>query len=198
MRVISQKKISTLWNREFRPILLVCYKKIILIVKHLMMGYNKENEDKVANTMKIYMDNCCLNRPFDDLTQDRIYLEAEAVLAIVSRCEKHDWSFVSSGALDYEISKITETERQAQVQTLYSIANERIKISDEIETRAAFFQGQGLKPFDSLHLALAENGRCDVFLTTDDHLLNGSKRLNLNITVANPVSWLMEVITDEQ
>jgi hypothetical protein len=91
---------------------------MILIVKHLLLGYNRENEDEVANTMKIYMDNCCLNRPFDDLTQDRIYFEAEAVLTIISRCEKHDWSFVSSGALDYEISRITETERQAQVQAL--------------------------------------------------------------------------------
>jgi predicted nucleic acid-binding protein len=80
----------------------------------------------------------------------------------------------------------------------YSIASERIVISNEIETRATFFQAQGLKPFDSLHLALAENGKCDVLLTTDDRLLNGSKRLNLNIPVANPVSWLMEVITDEQ
>jgi hypothetical protein len=30
--------------------------------------------------MKIYLDNCCLNRPFDDLSQDRVYLEAEAIL----------------------------------------------------------------------------------------------------------------------
>jgi hypothetical protein len=57
------------------------------------------------------------------------------------------------------LAEIPARERQAQVQTLYSIASERIIISDEIENRAAFFQGQGLKPFDSLHLALAENGR---------------------------------------
>jgi len=25
--------------------------------------------------MQLYMDVCCLNRPFDDLTQDRIYLD---------------------------------------------------------------------------------------------------------------------------
>ena len=28
--------------------------------------------------MKIYMDVCCLNHPFDDLSQDSVYLEAEA------------------------------------------------------------------------------------------------------------------------
>jgi predicted nucleic acid-binding protein len=143
------------------------------------------------------MDNCCLNRPFDDLTQDRVYLEAEAVLSIIAHCEKQDWSLASSGALDYEISKIADAERQEQVGTLYSTAGERIKISEEAETRSAFFHGQGLKPFDSLHLALAESGECDVFLTTDDRLLRAAKRLDLKMQVANPVSWLMEVLTDE-
>lgn len=28
--------------------------------------------------MKIYLGSCCYNRPFDDLTQERIYLESEA------------------------------------------------------------------------------------------------------------------------
>lgn len=27
----------------------------------------------------IYMDNCCLNRPFDDLSNDKVRLESEAV-----------------------------------------------------------------------------------------------------------------------
>ena len=32
--------------------------------------------------MKIYLDNCCFNRPFDDQTQERIHLESEAILMI--------------------------------------------------------------------------------------------------------------------
>jgi hypothetical protein len=34
--------------------------------------------------MKIYLDNCCYNRPFDDQTQIRIFLEAQAKLHIQS------------------------------------------------------------------------------------------------------------------
>jgi hypothetical protein len=30
--------------------------------------------------LRIYLDACCLNRPFDDQTQERIRLESEAVL----------------------------------------------------------------------------------------------------------------------
>jgi hypothetical protein len=36
----------------------------------------------------IYMDVCCFNRPFDDLRQERIRLEAEAVMLILERFQK--------------------------------------------------------------------------------------------------------------
>jgi predicted nucleic acid-binding protein len=52
--------------------------------------------------------------------------------------------------------------------------------------------------FDSLHLAAAESGGADVFLTTDDRLLRAAKQIEMNITVANPVTWLMEVLQNEQ
>ena len=35
--------------------------------------------------MKIYLDNCCYNRPFDDLSQERIYLESETILMILRK-----------------------------------------------------------------------------------------------------------------
>lgn len=35
----------------------------------------------------IYLDVCCLNSPFDDQTQERIHLEAEAVMLILNRCQ---------------------------------------------------------------------------------------------------------------
>jgi len=33
---------------------------------------------------RLYLDVCCLNRPFDDQSQDRIRLEAEAVRVILN------------------------------------------------------------------------------------------------------------------
>ena len=32
--------------------------------------------------IKIYLDNCCFNRPYDDQTQERIYLESIAKMYI--------------------------------------------------------------------------------------------------------------------
>ena len=143
--------------------------------------------------MRIYMDCCCLGRPFDDLTQDRIYLEAEAVLSIISRCERNEWTLIASGALDFELSRITDEDLQVQIQSIYSVAKERVKISPDAEQRAAVLQTQGLKPFDSLHVALAEKCNADIFLTTDTRLLKVSSRENFKIRAENPAIWLMEV-----
>jgi len=147
--------------------------------------------------MRIYMDVCCLNRPFDDLSQDRIYLEAEAVLSIISHCEKGEWTLIASGIIDYELSKLPDVDRLEQIQTLYSTAYEWIQLTEQSVQRAAFFQQHGLKSFDSLHLAVAEANEVDVFLTTDDHLLHVAGTMDLVIKAANPVTWLMEVMKNE-
>jgi len=165
-----------------------------LLRGNAIIGYNILGG--VIDCMRIYMDACCLNRPYDDLSQDRIYLEAEAVLSIISHCEKGKWTLIASGAIDFELSNLFDTDRQEQVQMLYAAANERIKMSSEAEQRAVFFQKHGLKPFDSLHLALAETSGADIFLTTDDRLLRTAQKTDLRINIANPVSWLMEVIND--
>ena len=64
--------------------------------------------------MKIYMDICCLNRPFDDQNQDRIHLEAESVLSILSFVEKGKWHLLNSDAILYEINKIPDTEGRSR------------------------------------------------------------------------------------
>jgi len=147
--------------------------------------------------MKIYMDVCCYNRPFDDLSQDRVYLEAEAVLSIISHCEKSDWILISSGVIEYEFSKISDNEKFEKIQTLYTAASTRLDLTEEAEKRAAFLQNYGLKPFDSLHLALAETNGIDIFLSTDDKLIRTANKIDLKIKVANPVVWIMEVTRNE-
>jgi len=139
------------------------------------------------------MDVCCLNRPFDDLSQDKVYLEAEAILAIISRCEKSDWVLLSSGTIDYELSRLSNINKLTEVLSLYAVAKERVKLAKIAEQRADFFQQKGMKPLDSLHAATAESCNADVFLTTDDRLIKALKRVGFKINFANPVFWLMEV-----
>jgi len=147
--------------------------------------------------MRLYMDVCCLGRPFDDLTQSRIYLEAEAVLSIISRCESGEWDLLSSGVIDFEISQIPDSEIQDRINTLYSTATEHHSITQNIANRAITFKNHSIGDFDSLHMAVAEDANVDVLLTTDDRFEKRAKNTDTTVKVANPVTWLMEVTDNE-
>ena len=147
--------------------------------------------------MRVYMDVCCLNRPFDDQTQDRIRIESEAVLAILNRCTD-DWILVGSEVIDYEVSKIPDEERRRKVEILASISREKVIVDDNIVKRALELEKIGLKPVDTLHVACAEKS-ADVTLTTDDGIVKKVKANKdlIKVRVENPVRWLMEVLESE-
>ncbi len=58
--------------------------------------------------MRIYLDVCCLNRPFDDQTQDRIHLESEAVILILKRVRSGNWEWISSEAVDFAVRQTAD------------------------------------------------------------------------------------------
>jgi predicted nucleic acid-binding protein len=149
--------------------------------------------------LRIYLDVCCLNRPFDDQTQDRLRFESEAILMILHRCEIGKWELVTSEAIDAEISKIPNEERREKVAILVSLSKRVVLVDEEIEKRALFLRKKGFKPFDALHIACAEKGKADVFLTTDDKVLRQARRNKgiLKVKMDNPTAWLAEVIKDE-
>lgn len=55
--------------------------------------------------MRIYMDNCCYNRPYDEQSQMRIHLETEAKLHIQDMVKNGEVELVVSYALTYENGK---------------------------------------------------------------------------------------------
>lgn len=144
--------------------------------------------------LKLYLDVCCLNRPFDDWMQPRIRLEAEAVIAIINRCQSGDWLMIASTALKSEIAQTPESTKRQQVMDLLSVSKIDLQVTIENINRANELQALGYKPFDALHIACAEVAKADAFLTTDDRILrkatNQSERLN--VRVANPLTWIME------
>lgn len=90
-------------------------------------------------SVRIYMDVCCLNRPFDDQSQDRIYLEAEAILTILSHCQKGEWRLIASDMIDYELSKIANSQKLQKVRAIYSIATERVAMTPQAKTLSPKF-----------------------------------------------------------
>jgi predicted nucleic acid-binding protein len=144
----------------------------------------------------IYLDVCCLNRPFDDQTHNRIHLEAEAVIIILTKLQEGQWQWISSQVVDFEIEQTPDPEKRNRVKRLASDAHRSVDVGQGQLERAEYLESLGFHAYDALHLACAEVGMVDVFLTTDDKLLRLARRLSeqLRIRVENPLTWLQEVI----
>lgn len=148
---------------------------------------------------KLYLDACCLNRPFDDQTQDRVRLEAEAVLLVLARLgEGEEWQWIGGEMLDFEIEQTPDPERRSRVELLAAHAHHLVLVERAEIERAEQLEALGFHPFDALHIACAESGGVEVFLTTDDQLLRLASRLEgqLGLRVENPLGWLREVMEE--
>ena len=144
------------------------------------------------------MDVCCLNRPFDDQTQDKVRFETEAIAGILKRCDSgDDWALVGSDIISLETSKNSDLVKRQKVLSLHSGASEVVKYNDTIKSRAAEFRKYNVKLFDSLHLAAAENANVDVFLSTDARLIKAAARTDIKIRVDNPLNYYTEVLVNE-
>ena len=143
---------------------------------------------------RIYLDVCCLNRPFDTQAQDRLRLEAEAVLLILKHCEAGEWQWVTSAVVSHEIEAVPNQERRSRLQQILKGARLFVPLNDTMVARGEELQGLGLKAYDALHVACAEQAHVDVFLTTDDRLCRVATRhaARLTVRVENPLAWLQE------
>ncbi len=149
--------------------------------------------------MRIYLDACCLLRPFDDQTQQRVRMESEAVCAVLELCAAgvHEW--ISSEAIEEELLLDVQPDRGGALAAMLRFASERLLIEDRSTVTAERFAGQGIGAMDAVHLALAEHGRCDVLLTTDDRLIRRTAAFDavLQVKVQNPTDWLLRELQND-
>lgn len=143
--------------------------------------------------MKIYLAVCCLNRPFDDQTQERVRLEAEAILLILAQVQKGEVTWSSSEVVKLEVIQNPDAERVRRVNLLLQGAHEEIIYDTAEQLRATELEALGFHAFDAMHLACAESGQVDYFLTTDDKLFRRARRLarQLIIKVDTPINYLL-------
>ena len=143
--------------------------------------------------MKIYLDNCMFNRPFDEQSHIRIRLETEAKLAIQEEIRRGTYQLIWSYILDFENSKNPFQERKEQIikWKKYAIANVE-EITDIINT-AILLNNEGLQKMDSLHIACAIFAKADYFLTTDDKV-NKKASTIANIKIADPIDFIKQAL----
>ena len=139
--------------------------------------------------MRVYLDNCCYNRPFDEQAQLRVVLETLSKLNIQQQMRDGILEYVWSSVLDFEISKSRFLDRSLQIMPWAKGAVINVQIDDSIRFRAKEFEANGLKAMDALHVACAEAAECDWFFTTDRGVLKKARNLT-SMRVANPVEFI--------
>ncbi len=144
--------------------------------------------------MKLYLDNYCFNRPFDDQSQLRIRLESEAKLKIQEEIRAGSFQLAWSYILDYENSKNPFQERKIRISGWRKYAFQHIEESAELIKIAASLNQMGLQKIDSLHVACAIQSKCDYYLTTDDKVIKRSDQIS-DIHVTDPIAFIKEVLS---
>lgn len=133
--------------------------------------------------MRVYLDNCSYNRPYDDQSQMRIHLETQAKLHIQDMIRQKQIELVTSYVLDFENSNNRSIQKKMVIEkfmkeyaTLY-VSN---KNEEDIRNTADSIMRTGVKEKDAYHVACAVIAECDYFITTDDRLLRyQSERIKL-------------------
>ena len=143
--------------------------------------------------MKIYLDNCCFNRPFDDQSSMRIKLETDAKLYIQEIIRNQKLELTWSYMLEFENSMNPYKNKRTRIQQWKALAANVVYETATVLSLAHSFQAQGVKKKDALHLACAIEGQCDYFLTTDDKLLR-TRHTITHIQVLSPVDFVTEVL----
>lgn len=117
--------------------------------------------------LKVYLDNCCFNRPYDDQTQDIIMLETTAKLMIQKLITEKQIDLVWSYVLKFENSRNIYEAKKNAIASWRKLSTFYVDQNSEIELLAEEIMQSGLKEYDSLHVACAINAQCEYFITVD-------------------------------
>ena len=144
---------------------------------------------------KIYLDTCCLSRPFNDQMQTRIRRETEAIQTLLKSCFTEQCFWITSDVLILEVNNTPNQIQRDYMRIQLNRAYQNVSIGATENRRGQELEALGFKWFDALHLACAESSQADVFLTTDDRLIRTSNRVRalLQVRVENPYTWLQEI-----
>ena len=144
----------------------------------------------IMRKLRVYLDNCCFNRPFDDQEQIRVFLETQAKI--------HIQKLIVSGALELAYSHVSVFENSSNPNadkrkiigdffvhaTVYIDPGQEEVVDKMIEK----IKIQGVKNKDAAHLACAIKAECDYFITTDDFVLK--RFTGKEIKVCSPIDFL--------
>lgn len=141
--------------------------------------------------LKVYLDNCCYNRPYDDQSNLTVSLETQAKLFVQGQIRDGCLDMVSSYILDYENSCNPFANRRTSISSFLTLAETFVGAdhAQHIQEYAEQIMETGVKEKDSLHVACAIFAKSDYFITTDYRLL---KYKSDDIRIIDPIRFVLE------
>jgi len=127
--------------------------------------------------MRIYLDICCFNRPFDDQTQARIRLETHGKILLQQKVKNYECELVWSSVLDFECNNNPFEEHRHAISWWRALASTVVVIDDSIIKCAKMHEAHGVDRYDALHVACALAAGADLFVTTDDRLVKKMRKI---------------------
>jgi hypothetical protein len=100
--------------------------------------------------LKIYLDNCCYNRPYDDQVQPKVILETLARLYIQEQVLNHRLDLVWSYVLKYENSRNIGEAKRTAIAQWEKLSVKFIDKSEPLMALAHEAENTGIKQFDAL------------------------------------------------
>jgi hypothetical protein len=143
--------------------------------------------------MLVYLDTCAIQRPLDDLTQLRVRVEADALLAIIAAAEAEQIQLISSDVLRFETANNPIPSRRDFGHSVLAIATVDVSSTTAVSERARQYEQLGIKPLDAVHLSSSVEAGAEFFCTVDDTLRQKARSAN---TGATRVVSALELISE--
>ena len=143
--------------------------------------------------MRVYLDVCCYNRPYDDQSQLTVKLEAQAKLSVQRMIKDGEHELVTSEILRFEVANCPIEIRRIVVTDFmekYSSLHVDKGCSPTVKEMAREIIATGVKYKDACHIASALIADCDYLITTDKRM---AKYKSDRIKVVNPIEFIAEM-----
>ena len=141
--------------------------------------------------MRIYLDNCCFNRPYDSQDSFKVSMETRAKLHIQKEIREQKIEMVGSYMLEYENSQNRDQMKKNRIkeyQDTYSSYYVPIERREELQDKIADIMQSHISYKDATHLACAIFAGCDYLLTTDTRFQKRYK--GHEIKILNPLEFI--------
>ncbi|GHU80089.1 hypothetical protein FACS1894191_4480 [Clostridia bacterium] len=142
--------------------------------------------------LRVYLDNCSFNRPFDKQDQLKIKLETDAKLFVQKKILSGDYELVWSYVLELENNNNPYPEKRGSIGEWKNIAAVHCVENEQIIAYAEKLYAIGFKAKDALHTACAVDAKADYFITTDDGILKRADKVK-EIKIINPLIFVSEL-----